>query len=62
MCSVAAPVYGPKGRLIATISVVAPKERFGPEERKRATEHVKRVAAEFSAYGYPGVASIRRPA
>jgi DNA-binding IclR family transcriptional regulator len=39
--------------LIATISVVAPKERFGPEERKPATEHVKRVAAELSEYlGY----------
>ena len=50
---VAAPVYGPKGALIASISVVAPKERFGPEERKRATEHVKRVAAELSEYlGY----------
>jgi DNA-binding IclR family transcriptional regulator len=53
VCSVAAPVYGPKGALIATISVVAPKERFGPEERKRATEHVKRAAAELSEYlGY----------
>jgi DNA-binding IclR family transcriptional regulator len=53
VCSVAAPVFGPKGTLIATISVVAPKERFGPDERKRATEHVKRVAAEFSEYlGY----------
>jgi DNA-binding IclR family transcriptional regulator len=50
VCSVAAPVFGPKGSLIATISVVAPKERFGPDERKRATEHVKRVAAEFSEY------------
>ena len=53
VCSVAAPVFGPKGLLIATISAVAPKERFGPEERKRATEHVKRVAAELSEYlGY----------
>jgi DNA-binding IclR family transcriptional regulator len=53
VCSVAAPVFGPKGALIATISVVAPKERFGPEERRLATEHVKRVAVEFSEYlGY----------
>ena len=53
VCSVAAPVRGPKGAVIATISVVAPKERFGPEERKRATESVKRAAAELSEYlGY----------
>jgi len=56
VCSVAAPVWGPNGAVIATISVVAPKERFGPEERKRFTEAAKRVGAEFSAYlGYsPG--------
>ena len=53
VCSVAAPVWGPNGAVIATISVVAPKERFGPEERKRFTEAAKRVGAEFSAYlGY----------
>ncbi len=53
VCSVAAPVFGPKGNMIASISVVAPKERFGPDERKRATEHVKRVAADLSHYlGY----------
>jgi IclR family acetate operon transcriptional repressor len=53
VCSVAAPVRGPNGGVIATISVVAPNERFGPEERKRFTEAAKRVAGEFSAYlGY----------
>jgi DNA-binding IclR family transcriptional regulator len=53
VCSVAAPVLGPNGAMIASISAVAPKERFGPEERKRATELVKRIAAEFSEYlGY----------
>lgn len=53
VCSVAAPVRGSNGAVIATISVVAPKERFGPEERKRFTEAAKRVGAEFSAYlGY----------
>ncbi len=53
VCSVAAPVFGPNGTLIATISVVGPKERFGPDERKRATEHVKRIAVELSEYlGY----------
>jgi DNA-binding IclR family transcriptional regulator len=53
VCAVAAPVRGSNGAVIATLSVVAPKERFGPEERLRATEIVKRVAAEFSAFlGY----------
>jgi DNA-binding IclR family transcriptional regulator len=53
VCSVAAPVYGPNKAMIASISVVTPKERFGPEERKRFTEAAKRAAAEFSAYlGY----------
>jgi DNA-binding IclR family transcriptional regulator len=53
VCSVAAPVFGPSGALIASISVVAPKERFGPDERKRFTEAARRVAAEFSSYlGY----------
>jgi DNA-binding IclR family transcriptional regulator len=52
-CAVAAPVRGPNGAVMATLSVVAPKERFGPEERQRSTESVKRVAAEFSAFmGY----------
>jgi IclR family pca regulon transcriptional regulator len=56
VCSVAAPVYGPTGALIASISVVAPKERFGPDERKLAVEHVTRVAREFSEYlGYKPV-------
>ena len=53
VCSVAAPVRGSNGAVLATISVVAPKERFGPEERKRFTEAAKRVGVEFSAYlGY----------
>jgi DNA-binding IclR family transcriptional regulator len=50
VCSVGAPVRGANGSLIATLTVVAPKERFGPEERRRAAEAVKRVSAEFSAY------------
>lgn len=59
VCSVAAPVRGPKGTMIATISVVAPKERFGPEERKRATASAKRVAAELSEYlGYSPTAAL----
>jgi IclR family acetate operon transcriptional repressor len=53
VCSVAVPVRGSSGAVIATISVVAPRERFAPEERKRFTEAAKRVAGEFSTYlGY----------
>jgi DNA-binding IclR family transcriptional regulator len=49
-CSVGAPVFGRNGTVIAVLSVVAPRERFGPEEKARAAEAVKRVSAEFSAY------------
>jgi DNA-binding IclR family transcriptional regulator len=53
VCSAAAPVRGQNGAIMATLSVVAPKERFGPEEQKRIAEAVKRVAADFSAFmGY----------
>jgi DNA-binding IclR family transcriptional regulator len=53
VCSVSAPVLGQNGAVLAALSVVAPKERFGPEDRQRATDIVKRVAAEFSAFlGY----------
>jgi len=53
VCSAAAPVRGQNGTLIATVSVVAPKERFGPEEKERAAQAAKKVAADFSAFmGY----------
>jgi DNA-binding IclR family transcriptional regulator len=53
VCSAAAPVRGQNGTIIGTLSVVAPKERFGPEEKERAAESVKQVAADFSAFmGY----------
>jgi DNA-binding IclR family transcriptional regulator len=53
VCSAAAPVWGKDGALIATLAVVAPKERFGETEKDRAAEVVKRVAADLSAYlGY----------
>jgi IclR family transcriptional regulator, acetate operon repressor len=51
--SVGAPVWGQNGTLIASLTVVAPKERFGSAEQHRCAEIVKRIAAEFSAYlGY----------
>lgn len=55
VCSIGAPVRGQTGAIIATISVVAPKERFGPEEKERDAQIVKQVAADFSAFmGYTG--------
>jgi DNA-binding IclR family transcriptional regulator len=46
-------VRGQNGTLIATLSVVAPKERFGPKEKERDAKIVKQVAADFSAFmGY----------
>lgn len=53
--AVAAPVRNQSGDVKATLSVVAPKERFGAQEKKKHAQAVKRVAASFSAYlGYPG--------
>jgi len=54
ICSVAAPVRDQSGELRATLSVVAPKERFGAREKKEYAGIVKRIAASFSTYlGYP---------
>jgi IclR family acetate operon transcriptional repressor len=50
ICSVAAPVFDQNGSVRATLSVVAPRERFGPEEMARHAETVKRVAGALSAY------------
>ena len=53
ICAVAAPVRDQSGGVKATLSVVAPKERFGPHEKKKHAEAVKRIAASFSEYlGY----------
>jgi len=53
ICAVAAPVRDQSGDVKATLSVVAPKERFGAQEKKKHAQAVKRVAASFSAYlGY----------
>lgn len=50
LCAVGAPVRDQFGAIAATISVVVPKGRFGPEESARCTEAVKAAAASFSAY------------
>ncbi len=50
ICAVAAPVWDRNGDLKAALSVVAPKERFGPQEKKKNAQAVKQVAASFSIY------------
>ena len=55
ICSVSAPVWDSNGDLKATFSVVAPKERFGAQEKKKHAQAVKRMASSFSTYlGYEG--------
>ena len=52
-CAVAAPVRDQLGTVIATLSVVVPTGRFGPEERRRCAEAVKAAAASLSGFlGY----------
>jgi DNA-binding IclR family transcriptional regulator len=52
-CAVTAGVWDQSGDLIASISVVVPTGRFGPEERMRHAEAVRRCAAALSAFlGY----------
>jgi DNA-binding IclR family transcriptional regulator len=50
ICAVAAPVRDQSGAVIATISVVVPSGRFGPDESALCMESVKVAAASFSAY------------
>lgn len=49
-CAVGSPVRDQSGDVIASVSVVVPAGRFGPEERERCTEAVKRTAARLSAF------------
>jgi IclR family transcriptional regulator, pca regulon regulatory protein len=49
-CAVGAPIRDQLGTIAATISVVMPTGRFGPEERELCTQAVKKAAASFSAY------------
>lgn len=50
VCAVGVPVMGPRGEVRATLTVVAPKERFGSEARMLCTQAVKRIGASLSAY------------
>jgi IclR family transcriptional regulator, KDG regulon repressor len=53
VCAVGAPVRDQAGSVEAAISLVVPKGRFGPEEKERYTEAVRRTAASLSAFlGY----------
>lgn len=50
ICAVSAPVFSSYGDIKAVVTVVAPAERFGPEDSKRNAEAVKAAAAELSDY------------
>lgn len=53
ICAVAAPVRDQFGSVVASIAVLAPPGRFGPEERRAHAEAVKASAATLSAFlGY----------
>jgi DNA-binding IclR family transcriptional regulator len=47
-CAVAAPVFDAWGRLKATIAVVVPRERFGPEYQAQYTAAVRETAARVT--------------
>ena len=45
----AVPVFDANGQVNLTVAIVAPRERFGPEDRLRHAEALRRTAAELSA-------------
>lgn len=49
-CAVGSPIRDQLGDVIATVAVVVPTGRFGPEERERCTKAVTSAAAALSAY------------
>jgi DNA-binding IclR family transcriptional regulator len=60
-CSVAAPVRDQMGEVIASLAVVVPTGRFGPEAKDACAAAVKAAAAAFSAFfGYAGTAETTR--
>lgn len=50
VCAVSAPVLERDGSLRAVLTVVAPAERFGVRERKRASEAVRNVALQLAEH------------
>jgi DNA-binding IclR family transcriptional regulator len=61
VCAVSAPVFGSDGEVKAVIALVAPPERFGPEDRKRNAEAVKATATELSGYLSQSASSLVMP-
>ncbi len=54
VCAVAAPIWGPPGRIRASLAVVAPADRFGPSEAASFAAAVRKSAAAISReLGYP---------
>lgn len=49
VCAVSAPVFA-TGGVKAALTIVAPADRFGPEDQARYAEAVKATAAELSEY------------
>ncbi len=53
VCAVSAPVRNQAGMVVAAISVVVPKGRFGPDEKERWARAVREAAGALSAFlGY----------
>jgi len=55
ICAVGAPIRDLTGEVRASIAVVAPVERFGPNEMRRYAEAVRQAASALSQeLGYRG--------
>ena len=50
VCAISAPVFGPDGDVKASVTLVAPAERFTPANIKKYTEALKASAKEISEY------------
>jgi IclR family acetate operon transcriptional repressor len=50
VCAVGAPVRDQEGQVVAAISVIVPKGRFGPNEQKLCAQAIREAAASLSAY------------
>ena len=62
MCAVGAPVFDSSGEVRACIAVVAPSERFGPEEMMSYSAAVREAAVQLSQeLGYRKMNSLQEP-